>query len=106
LIQRFPRRFNSSKVTNFIYFLVAGGSMNWGLESHFVTNFFILLQQGSLADVQPLHLRRVEQSTEQRQWRELIDRYHYLGYRTAYGASVRYLIETPHRQPAGRIFPG
>lgn len=51
--------------------------------------------QGSLADLQPLHLRRVEQSTEQRQWRELIDRYHYLGYRTAYGASLRYLIETP-----------
>ena len=33
-------------------------------------------------------------------WRELVDRYHYLGHRTAYGASLRYLIETPHREPA------
>ena len=54
--------------------------------------------QENLADLQPIRLRRVELSTELHQWRELIDRYHYLGYRTAYGASLRYLIETPHRQ--------
>lgn len=56
--------------------------------------------QGNLADVQPIRLRRVEQSAEQHPWRELIERYHYLGYRTAYGASLRYLIETSHREPA------
>lgn len=53
-----------------------------------------------LARLQPIGLRRVQHAAEQHQWRELIDRYHYLGYRTAYGASLRYLIETPHRQPA------
>lgn len=53
-----------------------------------------------LADLQPIRLRPVEQPDEQRLWRELIGRYHYLGHRTAYGASLRYLIETPHRQPA------
>lgn len=56
--------------------------------------------QETLASLAPIRLRRMEESVDQDQWRELIDRYHYLGYRTAYGASVRYLIETPHRQPA------
>jgi len=56
--------------------------------------------QGSLADLQPIRLRRVKQTADQQLWRELIDRYHYLGHRTAFGASVRYLIETPHRQHA------
>ena len=56
--------------------------------------------QETLASLQPIRLRRIEQSTEGQQWRELMDRYHYLGYRTAFGASLRYLIETPHRQPA------
>lgn len=54
----------------------------------------------TLTDLQPIRLRRIEQSADQKEWRELIDRYHYLGYRTAFGASLRYLIETPHRQPA------
>jgi len=49
LIQRCERHFNSTKVTNFIYVLVASGSMNWGLESHFVTNFFILLHQSAVS---------------------------------------------------------
>lgn len=57
-------------------------------------------RQDNLADLQPIRLRRIEQTADQQQWRELIDRYHYLGYRTAYGASLRYLIETPNRQPA------
>lgn len=47
-----------------------------------------------LSDVQPIQIRRVESAGEHRLWRELIERHHYLGYRTAYGASVRYLIET------------
>ncbi len=54
--------------------------------------------QGGLSEVQPLRLRRVDQPAERQQWRELVERYHYLGDRTPYGASVRYLIETPHRQ--------
>lgn len=53
----------------------------------------------ALQKVQPLKLRRVEQPDEARWWRELIGRYHYLGYRTAYGASLRYLIETSSPEP-------
>jgi Domain of unknown function (DUF4338) len=47
----------------------------------------------ALGGVQPVRLQRMEQPDELRGWRELVGRYHYLGYRTAYGASLRYLIE-------------
>ena len=46
---------------------------------------------------------REEQAATLCQCRELIDRYHYLGYRSAYGASLRYLIETLHGQ---NVVPG
>lgn len=52
----------------------------------------------SLSAVQPIQLKRVEQPAEQRFWRELVARYHYLGYRTAYGASLRYLIKASSPQ--------
>src|SRR5699024_6200660 len=39
-------------------------------------------------------LQRVRQPAEQALWRELVDRYHYLGFRTPYGASLRYLMTT------------
>ena len=55
--------------------------------------------QCMLCEVQPIQIRRVELPTDHRLWRELVGRYHYLGYRTAYGASVRYLIETTSKQP-------
>tara|TARA_B110001454_G_scaffold50883_1_gene49897 strand:- start:64 stop:1014 length:951 start_codon:yes stop_codon:yes gene_type:complete len=48
----------------------------------------------ALSEVQPITLRRVERATGHALWRELVGRYHYLGHATAYGASVRYLIET------------
>jgi hypothetical protein len=54
--------------------------------------------QCALSDVQPVHLRRVEQSAEHAYWTELVGRYHYLGHKTPYGASIRYLIETPPLQ--------
>ncbi len=47
---------------------------------------------GALRSLQPIALIRVTQPAEQTLWRELVGRYHYLGYRTAYGASLRYLI--------------
>ena len=53
---------------------------------------------GTLSEVQPIRVRRVESSAEHRLWRELIGRYHYLGYRVPYGASVRYLFETSRQQ--------
>ncbi|MEN8176677.1 MAG: Druantia anti-phage system protein DruA, partial [Pseudomonadota bacterium] len=54
----------------------------------------------ALGSVRPVRLKRIEQPAEQRLWRELVGRYHYLGYRTAYGASLRYLIEASCPQPA------
>lgn len=52
-----------------------------------------------LRSLQPIRLRRVEQPADRALWRELIDRHHYLGHRTAYGASLRYLIETHNGAP-------
>lgn len=52
-----------------------------------------------LSEVQPLRLRRVQQDAEQQLWRELVGRYHDRGYRTPYGSSLRYLIETDHPTP-------
>ncbi len=53
----------------------------------------------ALSAVRSIRLKQVEQPAEQRLWRELVERYHYLGYRTAYGASLRYLIEATSPQP-------
>lgn len=52
-----------------------------------------------LSEIQPIQIRRVESPAEHRLWRELVGRYHYLGYRVPYGASVRYLFETSCKQP-------
>ncbi len=49
--------------------------------------------------VQPVRLKPIAQPAEQRLWRELVGRYHYLGYRTAYGASLRYLIQASGPRP-------
>lgn len=46
-----------------------------------------------LREIQPITIKRVTSAEQHRLWRELVGRHHYLGYRTAYGASVRYLIE-------------
>lgn len=48
---------------------------------------------GPLRSLQPIRLIRVEGAAEHARWRELMGRHHYLGHRTAYGASLRYLIE-------------
>jgi hypothetical protein len=42
----------------------------------------------------PLKLHRVSSKGEREQWYELVDRYHYLGYRVPFGAQLRYFIET------------
>lgn len=54
----------------------------------------------ALSTVQPIRLKRIEQPAEQHSWRELVERYHYPGYRTAYGVSLRYLIEALSPQPS------
>jgi hypothetical protein len=47
----------------------------------------------SVLDLCPLKVRRVRSKGERDEWYELVDRYHYLGYRVPFGAQVRYFIE-------------
>jgi len=58
--------------------------------------------RGSVSDVGPVEAQVVEAPEDHELWRELIDRYHPLGYRTPFGASMRYLfwISRPQRQIA------
>lgn len=44
--------------------------------------------------LQDLHLEIVTQRRESHLWNELIDRYHYLGYRPLPGAQLRYFVRT------------
>jgi hypothetical protein len=48
---------------------------------------------GPLRDVAPVRLEIVSGAAAQRLWRELVGRYHYLGYATPYGAQLRYFIQ-------------
>ncbi len=56
---------------------------------------------GTVRDVAPVTLKRVQQAEDRRLWRELIGRYHYLGHKVAFGAHLRYLIEVA--QPSPRV---
>ena len=47
---------------------------------------------GSVRDVTPVMLGLVEEQKERELWRELVERYHYLGHRVPFGAHLRYLI--------------
>lgn len=49
--------------------------------------------RGSAKDVMPVQLRCVEGSSDLAYWKELIARYHYLGYRVPFGANLQYFIE-------------
>lgn len=46
-----------------------------------------------LAEIGGLNLRVVDGEADRRQWRDLVDRHHYLGCRVPFGAHLRYLIE-------------
>lgn len=58
------------------------------------------LIQGSLKDY-PVFLELVESQEDRRLWKELIERYHSLGYRIPFGAHLRYLIRTEKKTPIG-----
>ena len=47
---------------------------------------------GTVRELSPISLKQVEREDERLFWRQLIGRYHYLGYKVPFGASVRYLI--------------
>jgi hypothetical protein len=55
---------------------------------------------GTVGEVSPVVLRRVVTEEERRWWRELVGRYHYLGYKVPFGAQLRYLIEVGRPQPS------
>jgi hypothetical protein len=56
---------------------------------------------GTVGDVSPVVLRQVVTEEERRWWRELVGRYHYLGYKVPFGAQLRYLIEV--QRPRSRV---
>jgi hypothetical protein len=60
---------------------------------------------GLLGEVAPVRLWRVEKPTDHERFRQLLGQYHYLGYRMAFGAQLRYLIEVsrPKRRVVGCI---
>lgn len=49
---------------------------------------------GSVGELVPLTLTVVRSGPESSLWNELIDRYHYLGYRVPVGANLRYLVRS------------
>lgn len=55
--------------------------------------------QGTLRDVAPLSIERVADDAERALWRELVERYHYLGHRVPFGAHLRYLIRISRPEP-------
>ena len=54
---------------------------------------------GSLRDVTPLAIERVQTAADRALWRELVERYHYLGHRVPFGAHLRYLIRITRPEP-------
>jgi hypothetical protein len=62
------------------------------------------LIQGSLQDVFPVTLERVESTQQLACWKQLMARHHYLGFRVPFGASLRYLIQI--RTAQGQIVAG
>lgn len=62
-------------------------------------------REGTLSEVSPVRLSLTAGAEERALWRELIERYHYLGHKVAYGAHLRYLvwISAPRREPAGCV---
>jgi len=62
-------------------------------------------REGRLSDVAPVALGLVSNSGDRALWRELVERYHYLGHKVAYGAHLRYLIwiSQPQRVVAGCV---
>lgn len=58
---------------------------------------------GTVRDFSPICLKRVEGEKERLYWRQLMDRYHYLGYRVPFGASLRYLIYAREEEVVGGL---
>jgi hypothetical protein len=55
--------------------------------------------EGSVDEVSPVELKAVTTAEQQSLFRELVGRYHYLGFRVPYGAHHRYLVEVSKPEP-------
>jgi hypothetical protein len=55
--------------------------------------------EGTLRDVEPLSIERVRDDADRALWRELVERYHYLGHRVPFGAHLRYLVRISRPEP-------
>jgi hypothetical protein len=59
------------------------------------------LVSGTVKNVVPVRLRRIEEKKDLSFWKELVARHHYLGFRVPFGANLRYFIEiTTAKGPA------
>jgi hypothetical protein len=52
---------------------------------------------GTAGEYVPLALRQVDNPQLSALWNQLIDRYHYLGFRVPFGANLRYLVQSERR---------
>ena len=52
-----------------------------------------------LHDVGPVELEVVETPEDRRQWREWVERYHYLGCKVPFGAHLRYFVQVSRPRP-------
>lgn len=55
---------------------------------------------GSVRDVEPVLVELVDDKAGSGLFRELMGRYHYLGYRVPFGAQIRYLVRVSRPEPA------
>ena len=59
----------------------------------------------SLSELSPIALQLVECEADKSQWNELVDRYHYLGYRQPMGCHLRYfIVDKDHRRLGCLLF--
>jgi hypothetical protein len=60
---------------------------------------------GSVEEFRPLEVQRVQNRDQRDLFKELIGRYHYLGYAMPYGARLQYLVyvNRPHREVVGCV---
>jgi len=60
---------------------------------------------GSVEEFTPLEIQRVQNRDQRDLFKELIGRYHYLGYAMPYGARLQYLVyvNRPHREVVGCV---
>jgi len=60
---------------------------------------------GSVEEFTPLEIQRVQNRDQRDLFKELIERYHYLGYAIPYGARLQYLVyvNRPHREVVGCV---